>query len=74
MESSIISIDNNTIDTSSRTSLMYSSESVRPKIESCGPPALTGYPCEDFPSRTTWSALLLRKDEIRHISIWPEVP
>ena len=30
--------------------------------------ALTGYSCENFPSRTTWSHLLLRKEEISQIS------
>ena len=38
-----------------------------------GTPALTGYSCEDFASRTTWSFLLLRKEEIRP-NIWPEIP
>ena len=33
-----------------------------------GTPALTGYSCKDFPSRTTRSRLLLRKEEIRPIS------
>ena len=33
----------------------------------------TGYSCEDFPSRATWSSLLLRKDKIRP-NIWPEIP
>ena len=28
-------------------------------------PALTKYSCEEFPSRTTWCCLLLRKDKIR---------
>ena len=36
-----------------------------------GTPALTGYSCEDFPSRTTQSCLLLRIEEIR-ANIWPE--
>ena len=30
-----------------------------------GTPALTGYSCEDFPSRTTRRRLLLRKEKIR---------
>ena len=30
-----------------------------------GAPVLTGYPCEDFPSRTTRSGLLLQKVEIK---------
>ena len=38
-----------------------------------GTPALTGYSCEYLPSRTTWSCLLLRKEEIRK-NIWPEIP
>ena len=36
-----------------------------------GTPALTGYSCEDFPSRTTRSCLLLRIEEIR-ANIWPK--
>ena len=36
-------------------------------------PALIGYSYEDFPSRTTRSQLLLRKEEIRLI-IWPAIP
>ena len=52
--------------TSSGRSLIHSRKSVET-------PALTGYSCEDFSSRTTWSYLLLRKDEIRP-NIWPETP
>ena len=44
---------------------MYSMKSVGPRIDPSGTPALTGYSCEDFPSRTTRSCLLLRKEEIR---------
>ena len=44
---------------------MYSKKSVGTKIESCGTPALTGYFCEDLPSRTTRSRLLLRKHKKR---------
>ena len=33
-------------------------------MEPWGTPALNGYSYEDFPSRTTWSCLLLRKEEI----------
>ena len=52
---------------------MYSRKSVGPRMEPWGTPALTGYSCEDFPSRTTQSHLLLRKEEIRP-NIWPEIP
>ena len=38
-----------------------------------GTPALTGYSCEDFPSRTIRTLLLLRKEEKR-IKTWPEIP
>ena len=31
---------------------MYSRKSVGPRMEPSGTPALTGYFCEDFPSRT----------------------
>ena len=52
---------------------MYSTKSVGPRMELWGTPALTGYSCEDFPSRTTRSRLLLRKEEIRP-NISPETP
>ena len=44
---------------------MHSRKSVGPRMEPSGTPTLTGYSCEDFPSRTTRSHLLLRKEEIR---------
>ena len=50
---------------------MYSNKSVEPRIDLWGTPALTGYSCEDVPSRTTRSCLLLRIEEIR-ANIWPE--
>ena len=34
-------------------------------MEPWGTPALTGYSCEHFPSRTTQIRLLLRKVEVR---------
>ena len=37
-----------------------------------GTSVLPGYSCDDFPSRTTRSSLVLRKEEIRQ-NIWPEV-
>ena len=40
---------------------MYSRKSVGQRMEPWGTPALTGYSCEDFPSRTSRSRLLLRK-------------
>ena len=52
---------------------MYSRESEGPRTDLKGTPALTRYSCEDFPSRTTWSCLILRKEEIRP-NIWPEIP
>ena len=51
---------------------MYSRKSVGPRMEPSGTPALTGYSCEEFPSRTTCSHLLLRKEEIRP-DICPEI-
>ena len=42
-------------------SLIYSRKSVGPRMQPWGAPALTGYSCEDFPSRTTQGRLLLRK-------------
>ena len=37
-------------------------------METWGTPALTGYSCEDFPSRTTQSDLLQRKEKEGQIS------
>ena len=51
--------------TSSGSLLTYSRKSVELRMEPLGTPALNGYSCEDFPSTTTPSRLLLRKDEIR---------
>ena len=65
VDSSFISIDAISQITSSRRSLMYSRKSVGPKMEPGGTPALTKYSCEDFPSRTTRSCSLPRKEEIR---------
>ena len=45
--------------------LMYSKKSVGPRMEPWGTIALTRYCCEDFPSRTIQSCLLLRKDETK---------
>ena len=44
---------------------MYSRKSIGPRMGPGGTPALTGYSCEDFPSRTIRSHVLLRKEEIR---------
>ena len=44
---------------------MYGRKSVGARMEHQGTAALTGYSCEDFPSRTTRSRLLLKKEEIR---------
>ena len=52
---------------------MYSWVSVGPRMEPWGTPILTKYSCEGFPSRTTWSHLLLGKEKIRPY-IWPEIP
>ena len=40
---------------------MYSRKIVRPRMDPRGTLALSGYSCEDFPSRTTQNRLLLRK-------------
>ena len=52
---------------------MYNRKNTRPRIQAKETPTLTGYSCEDFPSRTTQSRLLLRKEEIKP-NIWPEIP
>ena len=44
---------------------MYNGKSIGPRMKTWGNPVLIGYSCEDFPSRTTLSCLLLRKEEIR---------
>ena len=51
---------------------MYSRKIVGPR-KPWGTPALTEYSSEDFPSRTTQSQQLLRKEEIRP-NIWPGIP
>ena len=55
---------------------MYSRKSVEPRMDPWGTPTLTLTPAldftEDFPSRTSWSPVLLRKKEIRP-NIWPEI-
>ena len=43
---------------------MYKRKGDGPRMEPQGTPALTGYSCEGFPSRTTQNHLLLRKEEI----------
>ena len=50
---------------------MYSKKSVGPRMDLWGTPALTRCCCEDFPSRTTWSWLLLKIEEIR-ANVWLE--
>ena len=40
---------------------MYNRKKVGLRMGHCGTPALTGYSCEDFPSRITRSRLLLKK-------------
>ena len=57
--------------TSSGKSSIYSRKRAGP-MEAWWTPALTRYSCEDFPSRTTQSHLLLWKEEIRP-NIWPEI-
>ena len=52
---------------------MYTRRSIKPSMVPWGTPALTGYSCKDFASRTTWSSLLQRKDKIRP-NMWPEIP
>ena len=52
---------------------MYSRKNLGPRKEPWGILELTGYFCEDFPSTTTLSYLLLRKEKIRP-NIWPEIP
>ena len=42
-------------------SLMYSRKIAGPRMDPWETPALTAYSYEDFPSRTTWRRLLLRK-------------
>ena len=68
IESSIISTDSNITNNIIRKvmSLMYSRKGVGPWMDPTETPALTGYFCGDFPSGTTWSHLLLRKEEIKY--------
>ena len=50
-----------------------SRKSVGIRTEPWKTPVVTGYSCEDFPSRTTQYCLLLRKNKIR-VNNWPEIP
>ena len=52
---------------------MYIRKSVGPRMDPWVTPALIGYSCEDFPSRTTGIRLLQKKEEIRS-NIWTEIP
>ena len=52
---------------------MYIRKSVGTRMKPWGTPALTGYSCEDVPSKTTQSCLLPRKEEISP-NILPEIP
>ena len=52
---------------------MYSGKSIGPRMEPWGTPALTEYSYGDFPFKTKWSSLLLRKEKIEP-NIWPEIP
>ena len=52
---------------------MYRRKSVGPRIYPWETSALTGYSREDFPSRTTRSRFLIRKEEIRP-NIWSKIP
>ena len=52
---------------------MYIRKGVGPRMEIWETPALTGYSCEDFPSRTIGNRQLLRKDK-RRPNISPEIP
>ena len=52
---------------------MYIRKSVVPRMEPWGTLALTGYSCEDIPSRATQSHLQLRNEEIRP-NACPEIP
>ena len=51
---------------------MYGRKSVGPRMDPWETPASTGYSCEDFPSKTTQSCLLLRKAKTRP-NIWPKI-
>ena len=42
-------------------------------MDPSGTPALTEYFCEDFPSRTTRSRPLMRKEEIRPNKTWKSI-
>ena len=46
---------------------MYSRKSVGPRMEPWGTPALTGYSCEDFPSRTE-----KRRNKVKYLT-WKSI-
>ena len=73
VEFSIISVASNITKNIIRKAVNIYQENYWTKNGNLGAPALTGYFCEDFPSRTTKNPLLLRNDEIRP-NTRPEVP
>ena len=52
---------------------MYSKKSVGPRIEPWGTSALTGYLCEDFPSKTTWSRLHKKRRNKARYPTWNSI-
>ena len=62
---SVISIDTNITDNIIRKVINIQQEKRRIKNGALGNSTLIGYFCEVFPSRTTPSRLILRKEEIR---------
>ena len=54
--------------TSSGRSLMYSRKNVGRRMGPLGTPALSGHSCEDFPPKTTWSCLLLRRNRAKYLT------
>ena len=52
---------------------MYSGKSVVPRMDLCRTPTLTGYSCEDFPSKTTQSRLLQRIKKKAKYLTWNSV-
>ena len=64
VDCSIISIDSDIIDNTNREVIdVYSRKRVKPRMESSQTPTLNRHSC-NFPSRTTWNCLSLRKDKI----------
>ena len=47
---------------------MYSTKSIGPRMEPWGTPEVTGYSCEDFPSRTTQLSITEKRNKTEYLT------